>query len=68
MCTVKYTVDSALCSGHGQCALFADDLYRIDDEGFNADAGETVEVPETLSRSARAGADARPEKAIRVIP
>jgi cytochrome P450 len=38
------------------------------DESFNVDAGTTFEVPETLSRSARIGADACPEQALRIIP
>jgi ferredoxin len=30
---MKVTVDLALCQDHGQCAIAAPDVFRIDDEG-----------------------------------
>jgi ferredoxin len=64
---VKYTVDQALCSGHGQCAALAGHVYDLDDDGFNVDAGKTVEVAPELADAAELGAEGCPEQAIRVI-
>jgi ferredoxin len=64
---VRYTVDQALCSGHGQCVAQAGHVYELDDDGFNVDTGKTVDVAPGLAEAAKLGADACPEQAIRVI-
>jgi len=61
---VKYLVDPALCSGHGQCYAVAPDVYRGDDEGYNAVQGVSTDVPPDLEESARRGAQVCPESAI----
>lgn len=63
---MKYIVDSALCAAHGMCADAAPDVFTLDDDGFNVDAGRTVDVPEHLEAAARRGASACPESAIQV--
>jgi ferredoxin len=30
---MKVVVDRALCENHGQCALIAEDVFRMNDEG-----------------------------------
>lgn len=64
---MKFVVDSALCCGHGQCAAVAPEVYDLDDEGLNAAAGTTAEVPAGLEDAARAAASACPESAIQVV-
>lgn len=64
---MKFLVDKALCSGHGQCAAMAPEVYDIDDDGFNVDVGRSVEVPAEKEAAARAGADVCPESAITLL-
>lgn len=64
---MKYVVDSALCCAHGQCYAVAPEVYEAADDGYNAEAGKTVEVPAHLEDSAREGAMACPESAILVL-
>lgn len=64
---MKYVVDMALCCGHGQCAATAPDVFSLDDDGFNADSGRTVEVPAAKEDGARSGARSCPESAITLL-
>ncbi|HZZ50130.1 MAG TPA: ferredoxin [Pseudonocardia sp.] len=64
---MKYLVDEALCSGHGLCAAVAPDVYSLDDEGFNAQAGRTCEVPAGLEAAAREGAESCPDVALVIV-
>ncbi|MER5669635.1 ferredoxin [Pseudonocardia alni] len=61
---MRYTVDVALCAGHGQCAATAPDVHAVDDEGFHVGAGRTVDVAPGRERAAWSGARACPESAI----
>ena len=61
---MKYTVDLALCAGHGQCAATAPDVHTLDDEGFHSHAGQSIDVPAGQEAQALAGARACPESAI----
>lgn len=61
---MKYVVDLALCAGHGQCAATAPAVHELDDDGFHAHAGQTVDVPAGSERDAVDGARACPESAI----
>jgi ferredoxin len=65
---VKAVIDSALCNAHGLCAATAPDVYEINDDGFNAAAGTTIEIAAGKEAAARAGAAACPEAAIQVVP
>ena len=64
---MKLAVDAAPCCGHGQCAAVAPDVYSLDDDGFNVDAGRTVDVGERLETAAKDGARACPESAITIL-
>jgi len=64
---MKLKIDATLCSGHGRCYVLAPDVYRLDDDGYNADRGETIDVPAGCEKSALVGLKNCPEAAITVI-
>jgi ferredoxin len=64
---MKYVVDPALCCGSGQCYALAPDVFTAADDGYNAEAGNTVEVSSGLEETAREGAMACPESAILLL-
>lgn len=64
---MKYFVDPSLCDAHGLCYTVAPDVFRPDEDGFNADAGQTVDVPAHLESAGRSGAGACPVSAIFTI-
>lgn len=64
---MKYVVDPALCCGHGQCYATAPEVYVAAEDGFNDEAGNTVDVPTDQEEAAREGAMACPESAILVL-
>jgi ferredoxin len=64
---MKYVVDEAMCSGHGLCAAVAPEVYTLDDEGFNAEIGQTLEVPAGKELAAREGARGCPEAALAIV-
>jgi ferredoxin len=65
---IKIGVDGGQqgCTGHGRCAVAAGEFYNVDDEGYNIYRGKTVDVPEGFEELARYGAQACPERAIRI--
>jgi ferredoxin len=61
---MRIEVDFNVCADHGQCAIAAPDIFRIDDEGHLAfDAGPD----DALRVDAEAAADACPEQAITIL-
>jgi ferredoxin len=61
---MRISVDFTICADHGQCAIAAPDIFRMDDEGHLAFA----EYPDDARRSeAEDAADACPEQAITII-
>lgn len=64
---MKVKIHEHLCSGHGRCWHYAGDFYELDDNGYNAKRGQTVEVPKGKEASAIAGARGCPELAIEII-
>ena len=64
---MKVQIDATLCSGHGRCAKLAPDVYRLDDNGYNADRGKTLEIDPALEAAARKGAKLCPERAITIL-
>jgi ferredoxin len=64
---VRYVVDEAMCSGHGLCSALAPGVYTLDDEGFNAEVGQTLEVPAGQEEAARLGARSCPDAALAII-
>ncbi len=59
-------VDSDLCVGHGQCFARAPEVFEPDEDGFCMTTMVEVDAPRVST--ARAGADACPERAIVVTP
>ena len=64
---MRFSVDEQKCSGHGQCYVFAPNVFSSDLEGFNSARGNSGEVPEGLEEEARRGAISCPECAITII-
>jgi len=57
-------IDGDLCSGHGRCAKYAPNVFRLDDDGYNADRGSIIEVPAGEEQDAELGMKSCPERAI----
>jgi ferredoxin len=64
---MQVKIDAILCSGHGRCAKFGPGIYKLDDNGYNADRGKTLPVPKEEEAAARRGAKFCPERAISII-
>lgn len=64
---MKMKVDEELCTGHGRCARFAPNVFRLDDDGYNSDRGNTVAVPVGEEKNAKMGMKSCPERAITLI-
>jgi ferredoxin len=64
---MQIKIDAQLCSGHGRCAKFGPEIYRLDDNGYNADRGKTLPVAQEHEAAARRGARFCPERAISII-
>lgn len=64
---MRYTVDEALCAGHGQCFLTAPAVMHPDTDGFNRDTGRVIEVDEEWRSQLAAAARSCPEQAIHVV-
>jgi len=64
---MKVKIDADLCTGHGRCCVVAPEFYKLDDNGYNADRGKTLDVPAGLETAARLGARKCPERAIAMI-
>lgn len=64
---MRYTVDIALCAGHGLCFRTAPDVFVPDDDGFNRDVGRTVEIDDAQLSAVQAASRSCPEQAIRVL-
>jgi ferredoxin len=55
------------CTGHGRCAKYAPNVFRLDDDGYNADRGGEIEVPSGEEGNAIKGMKSCPEKAISLV-
>lgn len=64
---MKVRIDLELCTGHGRCAHYGPEVYRLDDDGYNADRGTTIEVPVGLEDQAKLGMKSCPERAITLV-
>jgi ferredoxin len=64
---MKVKIDADLCTGHGRCSVVAPQFYKLDDNGYNADRGKTVDVPAGLEAAARLGSQKCPERAITIV-
>ena len=63
---MKFDIDDELCSGHGRCAILAAEVFRLDDDGYNADRGAIIDVPPEREVAGLRGMRACPEAAISV--
>jgi ferredoxin len=61
---VKILVTRSLCSGHARCASVAPELFTLNDEGYIEH--DEISVPPGQEALARRGAQACPERALRV--
>jgi ferredoxin len=55
------------CTGHGRCAKYAPNVFRLDDDGYNLDRGGEIEVPTGEEDNAVKGMKSCPEKAISLV-
>lgn len=62
---MRVRIDSSKCTGHGQCAANAPDVYELDDLGYAVPLD--TDVADGLEEQARLGAGACPERAIEII-
>ena len=62
---MRVSVDSAVCQGHALCNINAPEVYQLDDDGHCLPITEAV--PADRHAAARKGADACPERALRII-
>ena len=63
---MKMKIDGPLCTGHGRCFVLAPEVYDLDDNGYNAAAGGTVDVPAGHEDEALVGMNNCPEGAISI--
>ena len=61
---MKVIIDRKHCVGHGMCNMYSPDVFKLDEDGYAYVEGG--EVPAELQDSARLGASACPERAIRI--
>lgn len=64
---MKIEIDAQLCSGHGRCFILAPEVYRLDDDGYNADRGQIIDIPLGKEDAADLGLRNCPEAAIKAI-
>ena len=55
------------CTGHGRCAKYAPNVFRLDDDGYNADRGGEIDVTAGEEDNALKGMKSCPEKAISLV-
>ncbi len=64
---MRVKVDEVKCTGHGRCYTVAPEVYESDENGFNSQRGEVIEVPKRDRDAALLGVESCPEGAILVI-
>ncbi len=65
---MRVMIDGETCTGHGRCAKYGQNVYRLDEvDGYNLDRGTMIVVPEGAEREATMGLKACPERAITVV-
>jgi ferredoxin len=60
-------IDGEICYGHGRCAKYAPNVFKLDDDGYNADRGNIISVPAGEEKNALLGMKSCPERAITVV-
>jgi ferredoxin len=65
---MRVHIDGETCTGHGRCAKYAPNVFKLDDiDGYNTDRGTTISVPEGEEKNAVMGMKACPERAITIV-
>lgn len=64
---MRVNIDGEHCTGHGRCAKYAPNVYRLDDDGYNADRGSEIDVPPGEEENAKRGMKSCPEQAITLV-
>ena len=65
---MRVHIDGETCTGHGRCAKYAPNVFKLDDiDGYNTDRGTTISVPQGEEKNAVLGMKACPERAITVV-
>jgi ferredoxin len=64
---MRMKIDGENCTGHGRCAKYAPNVFRLDDDGYNIDRGGEIAVPAGEEDNAIKGMKSCPEKAISLV-
>lgn len=64
---MKIKIEANLCTGHGRCCFYADEVYDLDDNGYSIFIGQTIDVDPAMEDKAQLGARMCPEQAIEII-
>ncbi len=64
---MRVKIDGEHCTGHGRCAKYAPNVFKLDDDGYNVDRGGVIEVPAGEEENARRGVKSCPEQAITLV-
>ena len=62
---LKVVIDKPACCGYGICAEICPDVFKLDENGIVYVENEIV--PEGLEETAREGAEACPQAALKVV-
>jgi ferredoxin len=63
---MRVKVSGGLCTGHGRCWTVAPEVFSADDDGFNNDCDNVIEVPAGQEQVAVTGVESCPEGALRI--
>jgi ferredoxin len=61
---MKIRINKAACVGHARCAAVAEELFKLDDNGYILQ--EEIDVPPGKEELARRGSRACPERIITI--
>jgi ferredoxin len=64
---MRVKIDGEHCTGHGRCAKYAPNVFKLDDDGYNAARGGEVDVPAGEEENAKRGMKSCPEQAITLV-
>ena len=64
---MRVKIDGEHCTGHGRCAKYAPNVFILDDDGYNSDRGNEIDVPAGEEENAKRGMKSCPERAITLV-
>lgn len=62
---MQVNVNGDKCAGHARCAIYAPDVFILNDDGYMD--GGLIDVPEGSEDAARRGVRACPERALEIV-